>query len=349
MTSVRVAVDAMGGDFAPEAILDGVAQAAGAWPDVEIHLFGSEEALSAVRGKAPAFVVHPTDQSIGMDESPAQALRQKPRASIRLAVEAVASGEADAVFSAGNTGALVAAATLSLRLLPGIRKTGIAATLPTRTGCFTLIDAGANILCKPMHLYHYALMASVFHQALFGQEHPAVGLLNIGEEDAKGNVLVKETAGLLKASPLIRYRGYVEGKEIFGGGHDVVVCEGFVGNTVLKTSEGLAEHLFAMIREALHSSWRARLGGGLVRPALRKLASRVDYAQYGAAMLLGVNGTCLIGHGRSNPWAVRNAVGLARKAVLQRINPRIVEGLKAFLVEEPAAGSSAPAEGPPRG
>lgn len=323
---VRLAVDAMGGDDAPGAIVQGSLEAAAEFPDAEVILVGHEDRLrEEIRrhGMAPPNVrIRHASEVIGMGESPVETLRRKTDASVLKAVDLVRQGEADAVLSAGDTGAAVAAGQMRLRLLPGVRKAGIAVTFNTGKGTCTVIDVGANIYAKPSHLYQYALMASIYCACLHGIQNPVVGLLSIGEEQAKGNDLVRETFPLLARGDF-RFAGNVEGRDIFAGGVDVVVCDGFVGNVVLKVIEGLSEDILASVR--------AMAGEGAANGSppppfdrlLPMLTRRSDYSEFGGAPLLGVDGLCLICHGRSSAKAIHNAIRKVRDMARLGLNARI--------------------------
>ncbi len=324
---MRVAVDAMGGDKAPHEVVKGSVLAAQQFSDSEIVLVGDEKVIQRelnIYGADPKnIVIHHAPQVVGMDDPATYSIRQKTDSSITQSVKLVANGEASAVVSAGHTGATVAAATLHLRTLNGIRRPGIAITLPTRHGICLIIDVGANIACKPTHLFQYGVMAAVFSKYIYGIENPKIGLLNIGEEDAKGNDLAKETFALLSSSHL-NFVGNVEGREIFDNKADVVVCEGFVGNVMLKFAEGIAMSLLSTIKaEAMKSFW-SRLGLGLCKPAIEKLRAKMDFSEYGGAPLLGVNGVCIIGHGRSDSKAIQNAIKLALQLSKNEVNEHII-------------------------
>lgn len=328
---MRIAVDAMGGDKAPCEIVKGAVLAARQFPNDEIVLVGDEKAIQSELNSHGAalknIVIHHATQVVGMDDPATFSLRQKNDSSITRSVELVARREASAVVSAGHTGAAVAAATLGLRTLKGIRRPGIAITLPTKTGQCIIIDVGANIACKPLHLFHYGVMASIFCKYTYGIEKPKVGLLNIGEEDAKGNDLAKETFALLSQSSL-NFVGNVEGREIFDSKADVVICEGFVGNVMLKFAEGLSMSLLSTIKaEAMKSFW-SKIGLGLCKPALEKLRTKMDFAEHGGAPLLGVNGVCIICHGRSDSRAIKNAIRVALQSSKNRVNEHIISELE---------------------
>jgi glycerol-3-phosphate acyltransferase PlsX len=262
-----------------------------------------------------------------MAEPPVEALRKKGDSSIARAVELVATREADALVSAGNTGAAVVATTLSVRLLQGARRPGIAVALPTRRGACTVMDVGANLNCRPKHLLQYGLMASEFAGALVGcAGKPTVGLLNVGEEDAKGTDIIKEAYALMRDSAL-NFVGNVEGRDIYRGNCDVVVCDGFVGNTILKLSEGLCEAMFGTLKDGLLKTFWRRWGAWLCRGAIEDMRVKCDYTEYGGAFLLGIDGVCVICHGRSNARAIANAIRRASEMVHCRLNESLVAAL----------------------
>lgn len=339
---VRVALDAMGGDHAPEAAVAGAREAVARWPDLEVRLVGASAVLERLLGGTPAgdrgrLPVLDAPDRVEMSESPVEAVRRKRANSVSLAVASVARGESQAVVSAGHTGAAVAAATLGLRLLPGVRRAGIAVVLPTRTGSCVMLDVGANIACKPEHLAQYASMGLALSRRVMGVPSPRAGILNIGEEQGKGTPLVQEADRLVREQGL-PYAGYVEGRDIYEGKTDVVVCEGFVGNVVLKASEGLAETVQALLKENLLRTPLRRLGALLSKGAFREFRRRVDYAETGGALLMGVDGICVVAHGRSSPQAFASALGYARRCVLGAVNRAIVDGLASLA---PASGTTA--------
>jgi len=320
---MRVALDAMGGDHAPREIVAGAADAAREL-DVEVILAGPADRLKEELRHVPAparpeaLRIVDAPEVIGMAEAPAMALRRKRRSSIAVALDLVRRGEADAMVSAGNTGAVMAAALLTLRPIEGIDRPAIAAVLPTQRGRAIMLDAGANVDCRPKHLLQFGVMGSVYATRVLGIESPRVGLLSNGEEDTKGNELVVRAAELLRRSGL-RFIGNVEGRGVFAGAADVVVCDGFVGNVVLKFGEGLALGIFSLLREELSRGLLVRLGVALARPRLKALALRLDHTEYGGAPLLGVDGICIVSHGSSKARAVRNAIGLAAESVRARM------------------------------
>ncbi|HPD13833.1 MAG TPA: phosphate acyltransferase PlsX [Planctomycetota bacterium] len=329
---MRIALDAMGGDSAPDVEVEGAIQAAPELKGHEIVLVGDEARIAAVaarhRGLPHGVSVRHAPQAVGMDEAPVEAIRRKPDSSIARCIEMADNGEVDAVVSAGNTGAVVALASLKLGLLEGVRRPGIAVALPTRNGDRTLvIDCGANVNCSPEHLYHYGVMASAYATHVFGKKRPRVALLNIGEESIKGNRLVKQAQTLLEASSL-HFIGNMEGRDIFSGGADVVVCEGFVGNVLLKVSEGLAETIMSMMKEGIQRTLRRRIGAMLCKYAMIELAAKVDYAEFGGAPLLGVDGTVMICHGGSDRRAIAVAIRVAAEAAAHKVNQHIVADLR---------------------
>jgi len=330
---VRVAVDVMGGDHAPAEILLGCWQAIGLLGEQDqICLVGDESIIRSslassglsTEQKARYRVVH-TTQTISMEEPPVDAIRSKPDSSISVMCKLASKGEADVVISAGNTGACVAASQLRMRMLPGVSRPGIAVVVPTFHGPVVVCDVGANIQPKPKHLQQYAIMASAYAAAVCGVEKPRVGLLSIGEEDAKGTQMVKNARKLMREEPLINFVGNIEGRDIFRGVADVVVCDGFVGNIVLKFIEGMAEGLFQMILAELEKSSPEALVQ--LRPVLKNVAKRHDWQEYGGAPLLGVGGYSIICHGRSKAKAIMNAIRVGKALCESKANERIVESI----------------------
>ena len=334
---MRAAVDVMGGDKAPAAILKGCWEAApllGA--DDVVYLVGDKEAVreglaSSGLGDAQKALYKPvhTTQVVQMDDAPVEAIRNKPDSSIAVMCKMASKGEADVVISAGNTGACVAAAQLRMRTLPGVLRPGIAVIMPTFYGPVVLCDVGANISPKPRHLMQYAMMAGAYATKVCGIENPRVGLLSIGEEDAKGTTVVKDARKLMRDEPQINFVGNVEGRDLFRGVVDVVVCDGFVGNIVLKFTEGLAEGLFQTIIAELEE-----YGPDLLeqfKPVMKKIYHKHDWQEYGGAPLLGVGGYCLICHGRSDSRAIKNAIRVGKQLVSSGINSMIVEEVAASI------------------
>jgi glycerol-3-phosphate acyltransferase PlsX len=267
-----------------------------------------------------------------MDDSPVEAIRNKPGSSISVMCKLVSKGEADAAISAGNTGACVAAAQLRMRLLPGIVRPGIAVILPTFHGPVTICDVGANVAPQPRHLQQYAIMAAAYAHDVCNIENPRVGLLSIGEEDAKGNQLTKDARKLMRDDPNINFVGNIEGRDIFKGVVDVVVCDGFVGNIILKFTEGIAEGMFQTILAEI--SENAPQLADPFRPVMKKIYAKHDWQEYGGAPLLGVGGYCLICHGRSEARAIMNAIRVAKQLVNSGVNKKIIERVESAPAEE---------------
>jgi glycerol-3-phosphate acyltransferase PlsX len=312
---MRIAVDALGGDKAPEQIIAGAAAAAGRLPRDEVFLVGDRTLVEAeVDPDAPSNLsVRDAGGVIGMDEDPAVTLRTRPDVSVAVAAEMVREGEADAVFSAGSTGATVAAALLRIGRLKGCRRPAIATVLPFRSPVL-LLDAGATITCRPQDLVNFAILGGVFAQRYFELDSaPRVGLINVGEEPGKGNDLTKVAHRIMSESRDLRFVGNVEGRDIGSGEADVLVTDGFTGNVVLKTAEGVAREILGMLRCALPRDFLGKLTAGVLRPRLIELRERVDPENYGGSFLLGVRGSVVIGHGNSGARGVENAlVGVSR-------------------------------------
>jgi len=330
---MRIAVDAMGGDHAPPVVVDG-AVAASRHSDATLLLVGAaadlDRALARHRDRSllPIEIVD-AGEVIAMTESPAAALRRKPRASIRVAAELLARREAVALVSAGHTGATVMATHAAVGMIDGVDRPALAAAIPTRARPAVLLDAGANAECRPHHLLQFAVMGSVYARVAWGVDRPRVGLLSIGEEATKGNDLTREAHRLLTGAP-VNFIGNVEGREIYSGSADVVVCDGFTGNVVLKTSEGLVDTVETLLGDELQSGWSSRLGYLLSRGAFQRFRSRVDYTEYGGATLLGVAGLTIVGHGRSSARAVENAIGMAVRFAAANFTARVSQEIGAM-------------------
>lgn len=327
---MKIAVDGMGGDYAPQAIVEGAVLAAQQY-NTEIILVGDEARLAQELNRLqaqslPISICHAAEV-VQMEEAPGMALRKKRFSSIRVAIELVRREEAQAVVSAGNTGAALAATTMFLKPLKGIDRPAIATLLPTQTGFTILLDVGANVDCKATQLFQFGIMGNVFAKYVFGKPSPSVGLLAIGEEDTKGNDVTKEAFLMLKQSHL-NFIGNVEGKHFFRGAADVVVCDGFIGNVALKMCEGLAEMYGQSLKAGLTKTVWRRLGAVFMRPALNDIRKRVDASEYGGAPLLGINGTCIIGHGSSTPKAVKNAIHMAQRFVEEQVSQHIQEDIE---------------------
>lgn len=332
---MKIAVDAMGGDYAPREIVLGAVRARREL-GIDVILVGNEiqvtKELKSQKAEHLIPVVNAAE-IIAMNESPAGAVRRKRNSSIVKAVEIIKEGNAAALVSAGSTGAAMAASLLHWGRIKSIGRPAIATLLPNRNGGTLLLDAGANTDCSPKHLLQFAIMGSLYSELILGVKNPAVGLLNIGEEETKGNELTLSAYSLLKESG-VNFIGNVEGRDIFSGVADVVVCDGFVGNVVLKTGEGLATALFNTIREEISKSVLAKLGATLIIPLLKELKRKMDYAEYGGAPLLGVNGITIIAHGSSNSTAIKNAIQLAKNLAEKDIVTAIREGVVAMAGRE---------------
>jgi phosphate acyltransferase len=330
---VRIALDAMGGDHGPEELIAGALLAV-EQVDLQISLVGDESLLQSYlkrivsdsRKAARLRIVH-ASQVIGMDEHPVDAIRKKKDSSIVRAFDLVLRGEVEAVVSAGNSGATMAAALRKLGRIKNVSRPGIASVFPTLKNPVVMMDVGANVDCRPVHLYQFGVMAAAFAR-IYNIQQPRVGLLTIGEETGKGNTLVKEAYELLKGSSL-HFIGNVEGRDVFQGNVDVIICDGFVGNICLKVSEGLAEAAMQMLRNEIIKSPMAKIGYLLARPAFKAFKKRVDYAEYGGAPLLGINGTGIVCHGKSNALAIKNAILAAVHMVRNNINEVIARDLGA--------------------
>ena len=330
---MKIAVDAMGGDYAPEQVVFGAVRAARKY-GCEIVLVGDEPQIREVLKREDGWeklgiTIHHTTQVIEMDEHPADAVRTKKDASVVVATRLVKEGKCDAVLSAGSTGAAVTAAQLILRRIKGIGRPTIATPMPTPKGVTLLLDSGANVDSKPEHLVQSGIMGSIYAEYVFGREKPRVGLLNIGEEETKGNEQAKATYQILKTMHTINFQGNAEGRDIPKGNFDVVICDGFVGNVVLKFGEGLAKTIMKLIKDAVKDGGiLPKLGALLLMPTLKKLGKKLDASEYGGAPLLGVNGCCLISHGSSNAKAICSAIGVAKDYVEGSVLTHIQEALQ---------------------
>jgi glycerol-3-phosphate acyltransferase PlsX len=322
----RIAVDAMGTDASPLPEVEGAILAAREGR-AEILLVGPQDLLrrelSRRDGRGlPVYVVH-ASEAVTMEDAAAKAFRRKRDSSMRVAARLVRSGEADGLISAGNTGAVMTTAKIVLGALEGVDRPALAAVFPTSGGkAAVLLDVGANVDCKPQHHEQFAVMGEIYYRAIFGIERPRVGLLSIGQEDHKGNDLTRDALGLLRQLPL-NFIGNVEGRDLYNGRVEVIVCDGFIGNVALKISEGLVEAISGLLKQSLSSTLSSKVGFVLSRKALSDFKKRVDYSEYGGAPLLGVRGVCLICHGGSNANAIKNAIRVAAEFAEGRINEKI--------------------------
>lgn len=313
----RVAVDAMGGDHAPHAIVGGAVLAARELA-ADVILVGVREAIEPLleQHAAPSNIsIVPASEVVAMGAHPVEAIRRQQDSSIVVAARMVKAGSADALVSAGSTGAAMACSLLEWGRIKGIDRPAISAILPTLDGACIMLDVGAQVDCHPKNLVQFALMGSLYAQKVLGIEQPRVGLLNNGEEEGKGCELVREAYPLLRDAGDLNFVGNIEGRDILAGKADVVVCDGFVGNVVLKFAEGMGAVIFDLLREAISRGTRSKLGGLMLRPALKELWRKMDYTEYGGAPLLGVRGVCIISHGSSNEKAVKNAIRVACESV----------------------------------
>lgn len=329
---IVIALDAMGSDRAPKPEVEGAIQAA-RHHDIHVLLVGREHDIRAElrdhpsANELPIHVVHATEV-IGMHEK-VEAIRNKRDSSLRVGLRLVKEGKAAGFFSAGNTGAVMATAKMVLGALPGVDRPALAAVFPTAAGTAALLlDVGANVDCKPTNIEQFAVMGEIYFRNIFGVQRPRVGILNVGEEEGKGNDLAKAALPLVKQLPL-NFIGNVEGRDLYNGNVDVIVCDGFVGNVALKVSEGLVTTIRMMLKESLQATLTRQLGYMLSRKAFEDFKKRLDYREYGGAPLLGVKGVCLIGHGSSNALAIKNAIRVAAEYATSDINGKIAAELKA--------------------
>jgi phosphate acyltransferase len=337
-----IAVDAMGSDRAPRPEIEGALLAVRHYPGVRVLLVGPEERLKQelashpTAGRAALEVVNAT-QVIGMDEKPVQAVRSKRDSSMHVGLRLVRDKKVVGFVTAGNTGAAMATGKMVLGALPGVDRPALANVFPTSTRKpAILIDVGANVDSKPHNLAQFAVMGEIYYRAIFSKPKPTVGLLSIGEEETKGNELTRDTFALMKALP-VNFIGNVEGRDLYNGRVDVIVCDGFVGNVALKISEGLVEAVRFLLKESLTSTITSQVGALLARKAFTNFGRKLDYSEYGGAPLLGVKGVAIVGHGRSNANAIKNAIRVAKQFHESGVNARIEEELGNARGSEPAA------------
>ena len=331
---MKIVVDAMGGDHAPEAVVEGAVLAAREY-NTKIILTGLTERIQAELDKhdpdhtLPIEIVH-AEQVVEMHDIPGKALRSKKKSSMKVGLDLVKQGVGAAFLSAGNTGAVLAYSTVILRPVKGVDRPAIAIQLPTSKGISILLDAGANVDCKTNQLFQFGIMGHVFAEYILEKENPSVGLLSIGEEDGKGNEIVKETFQMLKNSH-INFIGNLEGKEVYQGNADVIVCDGFTGNVALKISESLAEMIGSNLKLMFQSNWLSKLGYLLLKPKLVEFKKKVDHSETGGAPLLGVNGVVIIAHGSSSPKAIKNAINRAQELSEKNIIEHIKQDIELNL------------------
>ena len=331
---MKIALDAMGGDFGPPNLVGGAVLALREYPQIDkLFLVGDTAQIEAELKKNKCNdrrveIVHST-QVVEMTDGAVESVRRKKDSSVSRAVDLVKKGEAAAIVSAGHTGAAVAATTIKLRTLPGIDRPGIAAIFPSETNIFVLIDAGANSDARPEHLLQYGIMGSVYSRHVLGYKNPSIGLMSIGGEDVKGTDLTKEVFKMLKRSAL-NFRGNIEGHDLFAHPVEVVVCDGFVGNVILKTCESVGDAIFKWLKHELVKSKVRMAGAFLAQNAFRAIRKKINYEEYGGSPLLGVNGICIIAHGSSTPLAIKNALRVAAESIEQQVNPHIIEEVSRY-------------------
>jgi glycerol-3-phosphate acyltransferase PlsX len=331
---MKIALDAMGGDFGPSNLVAGAVMALREYPQIDkLYLVGDTPQVEAELKKHKCNdrrieIVHST-QVVEMTDGAVDSVRRKKDSSVSRAVDLVKKGEAAAIVSAGHTGAAVAATTIKLRTLPGIDRPGIAAIMPSETNIFCLIDAGANSDARAEHLMQYAIMGSVYSRHVLGYERPTVGLMSIGDEDVKGSDLTKEVFKMLKRSAL-NFRGNMEGHDLFGDPVEVVVCDGFVGNVILKTCESVASAIMKWLKHEFMRTRMRQVGAFLAKNAIGTIKDKTNYEEYGGSPLLGVNGICIIAHGASTALAIKNALRVAAESIEQQVNPHIVEEVRRY-------------------
>ena len=328
---MKIAIDAMGGDAVPETPVAGAVRAAREFPELEIVLVGPRDQIEQQLTSYPQrpsniSLVH-ASEVIGMDEAPVASIRKKRDSSINVGLDLMKDRKVEAFVSAGNTGAVVSAGTLRVGLLPGIERPGIATVLPGVKQDTLLIDVGANIDPRPTHLFQYALMGEAYARHVLGRSKPRVGLLNVGEEEGKGTDSIKETYAMLESAS-INFVGNAEGRDIFSGDFDVIVCDGFAGNVAIKTAESLAHAISTVLKRSLAMSPITRLGAFLARDAFKVLRQEIDYSEHGGAPLLGVDGVCIIAHGASSAKAIKNAIRFAHESASNELNRHIVEAIQ---------------------
>ena len=325
LTMIKIAVDSMGSDSSPHSEVEGAVQAAKAY-GVNVVLVGKESLIAPLLkeagGNGLPIEIRNATQVIAMDEAPTAALRKKKDSSIRVAADLVREKVASGLVSAGNTGAVMATSKMVIGAVPGVDRPALATVLPTLSGHAVLLDVGANVACKPHHLVQFAVMGHLFSKTIVGIESPRVGLMSIGEEESKGNDLTKEVHRTLKQLHL-NFIGNVEGRDIYNGRADVIVCDGFTGNVALKTSEGLIEAVLKLLKDELSSNLKAKVGALLSQQSFKRLKKKLDYSEYGGAPLIGLRGVSIICHGRSSSNAIKNAIRVAKEFAENQVNARL--------------------------
>lgn len=329
---MKIVLDAMGGDNAPAIEVEGAIQAVQDFGH-DLILVGDEGRIKKELEKhgfsSDKITIKHASEVIEMHDPAALSVRRKRDSSIVVGLDLIKKDQADAFVSAGNTGAVVCAATLSLRLLPGIERPGIAIVIPTLKGTSLIIDVGANINTKPIHLLQYGIMADAYSRYLLGKSNPSVGLLSVGEEESKGTDFIKEAHTLLSESKL-NFAGNIEGRDVYAGTVDIILCDGFVGNVILKISESVADTIMQTLKQEIKADFLATIGAVLSASAFNELKRKMDYSERGGALLLGVDGRCIICHGSSTPKAIKNAIRVAAEFVKQDVNKHIIEELESY-------------------
>ncbi len=334
-TRAKIAIDAMGGDYAPGEIIAGALKAQ-AELDVDVLLVGDQVQIETYIKQhfpsSPTVEIVPSEGTIEMEEEPLSALKRKPKASINVAMDLVKQKRADAVVSAGHSGAAMASALLRLGRLRGIDRPAIGAVFPTKIlgKSVIVLDVGANVDCRPKFLEQFAIMGSIYSQDVLGVKEPKVGLLNIGEESSKGNEVALQTYEKLQQNTLINFAGNAEGRDVLSGNFDVIVCDGFVGNVLLKFAEAVGGLILNILKEELPKGWRGKLGTLLLTPNLKRIKERIDHDERGGALLLGVNGICIISHGSSNADSICNAIRLAKESIDSQVLVHLKSQIAAF-------------------
>ena len=339
---MRIALDAMGGDYAPRNMIAGAKLAMAEYSHIDTLLLVGDEARVRAEMKEQGFhdprveIVHCTEV-VDMHDSAVQAIRRKKDSSIAVATDLVKRGQAQAVVSAGHTGAAVAAATVKLRTLRGVERAAIGTPFPNLNGTVLLIDAGASVDSRPIHLFQQAVMGSVYMRHMFGIKDPVVGLMSNGEEEGKGNEVTREVFDMLRDAPGLNFRGNIEGRDLANSEVHVAVCDGFVGNILLKGSEGIARAMMTLLKQAFTSSLKTKILAGLLKPAMKTALDKMNYENYGGSPLLGINGVSIIAHGSSSPLAMKNALRVAMENVQHAVSANIEEQIA--RCQPPAAGS----------
>lgn len=339
-----LALDGMGGDHAPGAVVNGAARALAKNPDLRFIIFGDEEVILPLLAKEKKLrerveLVHTTEK-VASTDLPSVALRKATKSSMRLAIDAVKEGRASGVVSSGNTGAFMAMAKLVFRTLPGISRPAIIGMMPNKHGDLAMLDMGANVQCSPRDLFDFALMGDAYARAILGRKEPVIGLLNVGSEEIKGHEELKEAAALMRAAPQLNFKGFCEGNDICNGAFDVIVTDGFTGNIALKTAEGTSHFMYMQIKNAITSSIFSKIGYVLARPGFKQMKRTLDPRRFNGAMLIGLNGVAIKSHGGTDGKGFASAIRVAHRAVSSKMNERIIEELTSARQSDYQEGST---------